>query len=304
MTLTKFILIMKRSSDFYKVVNAIMNTLRQGDCVAYVSGGQGGSGIGKFDPDEDFREIRMHLLDDYSTCGELEVDEDDFGELYNDWAESEDFDSTFDFYEFYTDNGSTLQVMINPDMYASSYDLRDMISDDYDFETAEITEGMNGYPSCLRGCVLLNGGDTTIEGAYAIADLYGVELVSLRRKDGWQLWQCEGKTYQLYDYQDYMSSHDDNIVSFCSFKSYADYLRETAYDIKMENPVEAMAARAELDAMADKIENEVLGVNEFIWVNTYHLDRLTHYERETMLCDHFSYDTWNYTLALDCMVED
>lgn len=294
---------MKKSNDFYKVVNAVINTLNHGDSVAYVSGGQGGSGLGKFDPDEDFRELRMHLLNDFTTIEDINVDEDDFGELLNDWAESEDFCHEFDFYEFSTAT-SRLQVMINPDMYASSYELRDMISDDYDFEAAEITEGRNGYPSCLRGCVLLNGGDTTIEGAQAIADLYGVELVSLRRKDGWQLWQCEGKTYQLYDYQDYMSSHDDNIVTFSSFKSYADYLRESAYDIKMENLVVEMAARAELDAMADKIENEVLGVNEFIWVNTYHLDRLTHYERETMLCDHFSYDTWNYTLALDCMVED
>lgn len=294
---------MKKSNDFYKVVNAVINTLNHGDSVAYVSGGQGGSGLGKFDPDEDFRELRMHLLNDFTTIEDIDVDEDDFGELLNDWAESEDFCHEFDFYEFSTAT-SRLQVMINPDMYASSYDVRDMICDDYDLEAAEITEGRNGYPSCLRGCVLLNGGGTTIEGAQAIAELYGVKLVSLRRKDGWQLWQCEGNTNQLYDYQDYMSSHDDNIVTFCSFKSYADYLRETAYDIKMENPVEAMAARAELDAMADKIENEVLGVNEFIWVNTYHLDRLTHYERETMLCDHFSYDTWNYTLALDCMVED
>lgn len=290
---------MKHSSDFYKVVNAVMNTLRQGASVAYISSAEG---FGMYDPDDDFRELRMLLLD-YTSIEELDVDEDDFGELFNEWAECDVFDSSCDFYEL-SAGDNRLQVMIHPDYYVSSYELRDMISDDYDFEAAEITEGMNGYPSCLRGCVLLNGGDTTIEGAQAIADLYGVELVSLRRKDGWQLWQCEGKTYQLYDYQDYMSSHDDNIVTFCSFKSYADYLRETAYDIKMENPVEAMAARAELDAMADKIENEVLGVNEFIWVNTYHLDRLTHYERETMLCDHFSYDTWNYTLALDCMVED
>ena len=294
---------MKHSADFYKVVNAVINTLSQGDSVAYISGGQGGSGFGLFGPDEDFRELRLHLLNDYTSVEDFDVDDDDYGELFNEWADYDDFDSSFDFYEL-TSGDSRLQLMINPNNYVSSSELAEMIADDYELTCAEITEGMNGYPRGLRGCVLLNGGDTTIEGAQAIADLYGVELVSLRRKDGWQLWQCEGKTYQLYDYQDYMSSHDDNIVTFCSFKSYADYLRETAYNIKMENAVAAMAARAELDAMADKIENEVLGVNEFIWVNTYHLDRLTHYERETMLCDHFSYDTWNYCLALDCMISD
>lgn len=287
---------MKHSSDFYKVVNAIMNTLRQGDCVAYVSGGQGGSGIGKFDPDEDFREIRMHMLDDYSTCGELEVDEDDFGELYNDWAESEDFDSTFDFYEFYTDNGSTLQVMINPDMYVSSYELRDMISDDYDFEAAEITEGMNGYPSCLRGCVLLNGGDTTIEGAQAIADLYGVELVSLRRKDGWQFWESQGTAYELYDFQDILGNRDDNALTFGSFKEYADFLRETASD----EMVEDMAAHALIEK-AKEIEDKKAGDNEFIRTSTYDI---SYYELLDRHVSYYSYDTWNYCLALDCMISD
>lgn len=288
---------MKHSADFYKVVNAVINTLNQGDSVAYVSGGQGGSGFGLFSPDEDFRELRMHLLDDFTSIEELDADDD---ELFNDWSGVEDYDSSFDFYEFSTST-SRLQVMINPDNYVNSYDLRDMISDDYDLECGEITEGRNGYPSCLRGCVLLNGGDTTIEGAQAIADLYGVQLVSLHRRAGWDFWECKGTAYELYDFQDFVSSHDDNIVTFCSFKSYADYLRETTYDIKMENLVEEMAARAELDAMADKIENEVLGVNEFISVNTYDLTR---YEKEKMLCDHFEYDSHYYTLALDCMVTE
>lgn len=288
---------MKHSADFYKVVNAVINTLNQGDSVAYVSGGQGGSGFGLFSPDEDFRELRMHLLDDFTSIEELDADDD---ELFNDWSGVEDYDSSFDFYEFSTST-SRLQVMINPDNYVNSYDLRDMISDDYDLECGEITEGMNGYPSCLRGCVLLNGGDTTIEGAQAIANLYGVQLVSLHRRAGWDLWECKGTAYELYDFQDFVSSHDDNIVTFCSFKSYADYLRETAHDIKMDNLVEEMAARAELDAMADKIENEVLGVNEFISVNTYDLTR---YEKEKMLCDHFEYDSHYYTLALDCMVTE
>lgn len=283
---------MKHSAEFYKVVNAVINTLNQGDSVAYVSGGQGGSGFGLFSPDEDFRELRMHLLDDFTSIDELDADDD---ELFNDWSGVEDYDSSFDFYEFSTST-SRLQVMINPDNYVNSYDLRDMISDDYDLECGEITEGMNGYPSCLRGCVLLNGGDTTIEGAQAIADLYGVQLVSLHRRAGWDLWECKGTAYELYDFQDFVSSHDDNIVTFCSFKSYADYLREVAAEVADdEEPT------SELVELAGKVENEVLGVNEFISVNTYDLTR---YEKEKMLCDHFEYDSHYYTLALDCMVTE
>lgn len=286
---------MKRSSDFYKVVNAIINTLNQGDCVAYISGGQGGSGFGLFGPDEDFRELRMHLLDDFSMVEDLDVDDDDFGVLFNEWAEYDQFDSSFDFYEF-SKGDSRLQVMVNPDNYVNSYELRDMISEDYDFEAAEITEGMNGYPSRLRGCVLLNGGDTTIEGAQAIADLYGVELVSLRRKDGWQLWESQGTAYELYDFQDILGNRDDNALTFGSFKEYADFLRETASD----EMVEDMAAHALIEK-AKEIEDKKAGDNEFIRTSTYDI---SYYELLDRHVSHYSYDTWNYCLALDCMISD
>lgn len=283
---------MKHSADFYKVVNAVINTLSQGDCVAYVSGGQGGSGFGLFGPDEDFRELRMHLLDDYSSVSEIDsADPDELDEVWNDYKE---FDSSFDFYNL-ANGKSYLQVMVNPDNYVSSYDLRDMISDDYELECAEITEGMNGYPRGLRGCVLLNGGDTTIEGAQAIADLYGVQLVSLRRKDGWDLWECQGNAYELYDYEEFLNSHDDNIYCFVTFSGYYDALVEFAEEVEDEEE------RQKLLDFSDTIEEKEMGENEFIWVNS---SNLTHYETEKEHCDHFSYDTWNYCLALDCMISD
>lgn len=287
---------MKKSADFYKVVNAVINTLNQGDCVAYVSGGQGGSGLGKFNPDEDFREIRMRLLNDFTTIENIDVDEDDFGELFNDWAESEDFDHSFDFYEFSTAT-SRLQVMINPDMYASSYDVRDMISSDYDLEAAEITEGRNGYPSCLRGCVLLNGGDTTINGALAIAELYGVELVSLHRRDGWQLWESENITFDLYDYKDYMINHNDNLHWWDSYKDYADELREYAADMHDEE------LKQQFTDKADEVADWQLEPNEFLYCSGGY-PYLTDPDKANRMVDHFSYDTHQYTLALDCKIDD
>ena len=286
---------MKRSSDFYKVVNAIINTLNQGDCVAYISGGQGGSGFGLFGPDEDFRELRMHLLDDFSMVEDLDVDDDDFGVLFNEWAEYDQFDSSFDFYEF-SKGDSRLQVMVNPDNYVNSYELRDMISDDYDFESAEITEGMNGYPRGLRGCVLLNDQDATFESMERMAELYGVDIVSLRRKDGWQLWESQGTAYELYDFQNILENRDDNALTFGSFKEYADFLRETASD----EMVEDMAAHALFEKVKE-IEDKEVGDNEFIRTSTYDI---SYYELLDRHVSHYSYDTWNYTLALDCMISD
>lgn len=283
---------MKHSADFYKVVNAVINTLNQGDSVAYVSGGQGGSGFGLFSPDEDFRELRMHLLDDFTSIEELDADDD---ELFNDWSGVEDYDSSFDFYEFSTST-SRLQVMINPDNYVNSYDLRDMISDDYDLECGEITEGMNGYPRGLRGCVLLNDKEATFESMERMAELYGVEIVSLRRKDGWQLCESQGHAYELYDFQNFLDSHDDNALTFGSFKEYADYLRETASDEMIED----MAAHALIEK-AKEIEDKEAGDNEFIHTSTYDI---SYYELLDRHVSHYSYDTWNYCLALDCMVTD
>ena len=288
---------MKKSNDFYKVVNAVINTLNHGDSVAYVSGGQGGSGLGKFDPDEDFRELRLHLLNDFTTIEDIDVDEDDFGELLNDWAESEDFCHEFDFYEFSTAT-SRLQVMINPDMYASSYDVRDMICDDYDLEAAEITTGTNGYPRNLRGAVLLNGGDTTINGAQAIAELYGVELVSLHRRDGWQLWESEGTTFDLYDYADYMDHHNDNLHRWDSYKEYADELREYANGGDMDEDMKQQFTDA-----ADKVADWQLEPNEFIYCEQGY-PYLTDPDKADRMVDHFSYDSHQYTLALDCRIDD
>ena len=281
---------MKHSSEFYKVVNAVINTLNHGDSVAYVSGGQGGSGFGLFSPDADFRELRMHLIYDFTFIEELDADDDG---LLDDWKGEECYDSSFDFYEFSTST-SRLQVMINPDYYVNSYDLRNMISEDYGLECAEITEGINGYPRCLRGCVLLNDKDATFDSMERMAELYGVEVVSLRRKDGWHFWESQGKAYDLFDFQNILENSDDNVLTFSSFKEYADFLFENANERRVADDEGAAHFFIE---KAKEIEDKELGDNEFIHTSTYDIS-----DYEVLECNvsNYSYDTWNYCLALDC----
>lgn len=281
---------MKHSSEFYKVVNAVINTLNHGDSVAYVSGGQGGSGFGLFSPDADFRELRMHLIYDFTFIEELDADDDG---LLDDWNGEECYDSSFDFYELSTST-SRLQLMINPDYYVNSYKLRDMISEDYDLECAEITEGINGYPRCLRGCVLLNDKDATFDNKERMAELYGVEVVSLRRKDGWHFWESQGKAYDLFDFQNILENSDDNALTFSSFKEYADFLFENANEMRVADDEGAAHFFIE---KAKGIEDKELGDNEFIHTSTYDIS-----DYEVLECNvsNYSYDTWNYCLALDC----
>lgn len=288
---------MKHSSEFYKVVNAVINTLNHGDSVAYVSGGQGGSGFGLFSPDEYFRELRLHLLNDFTSVEHLDVDDEDYGELLNDWANYEYFDSSFDFYEFSTST-YRLQVMINPDYYVNSYELRDMIAEDYDLECAEITEGTNGYPRCLRGCVLLNDKYATFDSIERMAELYGVDVVSLRRKDGWKLWESDGTAYRLYDLYTILGYIYDNSTTFCSFKDYAKFLMENANERRVFD--DEVASHTFIEK-AKEIEDKELGDNEFIHIYPYNI---SNYEVLECNVSHYSYDTWNYCLALDCAIID
>ena len=285
---------MKHSSEFYKVVNAVINTLNHGDSVAYVSGGQGGSGFGLFSPDEDLRELRMHLIYDFTFIEELDADDDG---LLDDWNGEECYDSSFDFYELSTST-SRLQLMINPDYYVNSYKLRDMISEDYDLECAEITEGINGYPRCLRGCVLFNDKDATFDNMERMAELYGVEVVSLRRKDGWHFWESQGKAFDLFDFQNILENSDDDALTFSSFKEYADFLFENANERRVADDEGAANFFIE---KAKEIEDKELGDNEFIHTSTYDIS-----DYEVLECNvsNYSYDTWNYCLALDCAIFD
>ena len=289
---------MKKNSDFYKVVNAVINTLNHGEAVVYVSGGQGGSGEGMFDTNEDNEKVRTSLLQ-FADCEELDEDE-----LLGDWSEEVlegARKSGFDSWEFsnYGDNASRLQVMINPDYYVtSSYDLRDMICDDTDLEAAEITTGMNGYPRGLRGAVLLGGSGKTIEQMQELADRYGVELVSLHRRDGWQLWECEGWKSDLYDYISFADQRNDNLHYWESYKAYAEELREYAADMEDEK-------REDFLAEAERVEGWQLEKNEVLCApNGYPYLLLDDVEKVDRMVDHFSYDTHNYTLALDCMIEE
>ena len=276
---------MKHSADFYKVVNAVINTLRQGGSVPYYMVANSSEG-GAYTPEDDFRELRLSLLAYNTADDDEDVADQNFRSEHSDC----------DIWTLFRGN-DFICLAIDPDNYiTSSYDLRDMIADDYDLECAEITEGMNGYPRGLRGCVLLNDKDATFESMERMAELYGVEVVSLRRKDGWQLWESQGTAYELYDFQNILENRDDNALTFDSFKEYADFLRETASD----EMVEDMAAHALFEKVKE-IEDKEVGDNEFIRTSTYDI---SYYELLDHHVSHYSYDTWNYTLALDCMISD
>ena len=277
-----------KARDFYKVANAVIHTLMEGDSVAYVTCGQGGSGSGLFVPNDNLDVIRRDLLS-YDNCEEIDKDE-----LADDWSKPDDGMEFWELSMYGGQNPASIQIAINPDNYVtSSYKLCDMICEEQELKAAEITTGMNGYPRGLRGCVLIGDTGKTFEEMEEIANLYGVEVVSLHRRDGWQLWEYEGTAFGLYDFADFMSNHNDNLHWWSSYQDYADELRDYA---ETED-------NQEWRELADSVENNTLGKNEFLYCSQGFPD-LEDPDVADRMVGHFSYDTHNYMLALDCMIND
>lgn len=243
---------------------------------------------GAYTPEDDFRELRLSLMAYNTADDDEDVADQNFRSEHSDC----------DIWTLFRGN-DFICLAIAPDNYVtSSYVLRDMICDEQNLEAAEITEGMNGYPRGLRGCVLLSGCGKTIDEMKELADLYGVELVSLHRRDGWQLWESQGWTCDLYDVEDFMDEHNDNLHRWDSYKEYAEELREYANGGDMDEDM-----KQEFLEAAEKADSMELGENEFLYCEQG-FPYLTDPDKADRMVDHFSYDTHNYSLALDCMVTD
>lgn len=295
---------MKKNNDFYKVVNTVVKSLDSTGIVwttrplptlkVYYVDSEKGAGC--FTEDDILGEkgsdtLRDNLLQ-YNYCEEVDADD----VLPGFPSETSDYDV---WQLSMGGKGAYIQIALDPSEYVDiSYDLRDMICDEEGLEAAEITEGMNGYPRRLRGCVLLSGCGKTIEEMEKIAERYGVELVSLHQRAGWHLWESEGWTNELYDFARFMEDHNDNLHYWESYKDYANELREYAEDGDMDEELK----QEFLDA-AEKADGMELAENEFLYCE-HGYPYLTEPERANRMVDNFGYDTHIYTLALDCRIDE
>lgn len=281
----------------YKVVNAIINTLRRGDCVAYISDGNGGAGFGLWYPSEENMELREYLLH-FKQVDSLDVEDEE--KLCDDWEDYDGFDRSLDFYELSEDdtqNPFRIQVMVNPDMYVNSHNLRDMIVDDHDgLDAVEITEGINGYPKSIRGAVV---GVSSYEQAEHIANLYGVEVVSLRRRDGWQFYESQGNIYNDYDMMDVYSDEYDVRV----YSDAEDFIASEIDSVMDETDEEDFDGdysefMVDLQSLKDRIFAENTDGKIFI----VPVGNISNYELIPRTESHFHEDIWTYDIALDCLI--
>lgn len=133
-----------------------------------------------------------------------EIDED---ELHEDIAKhigDKSFPENYTCYELTDKRGNISQVVVDDFYLPNSYDICDFIidNDDHkDLKREEITEGANGYPRNLHACIT---GFSTFDDAKTFADTYGLELQTIRRRDGHDLWEsCN--SYGPLKTQDYLA---------------------------------------------------------------------------------------------------
>lgn len=92
-------------------------------------------------------------------------------------------------YELTDHNGNIAQVVIEQGFLPNSHELCDFIighAENQSLCKEEITEGRNGYPLNVHACI--TGFDTYAD-AESFADTYGLELKTIRRRDGNDLWE-------------------------------------------------------------------------------------------------------------------
>ena len=279
-----------KSAMHYAVINAIENLMGSGQSVCFVIEDPKGIHSGQFSANDDPEEIRNRLLA-FTSIDEIDIEEE--GVLLDGWNDI-GVDDTCDFYELSktesTGGRERMQIMIDPDMYANSYDIRNMIVNKYsDLKAIEITEGINGYPMGLRGAVI----GCSYDKAEAIASMYGCSVVSVKRRDGWSLYECERDVYSDYDMMD-IYSNDCDIV-FDKAKDFVDYINEC---IKFYQECEDYGKVDELLKVKDRVLQEDLKDEVFLIEN----GDLRYYEKISRIAYCYSHDVWTHCIAIDCKI--
>ena len=133
-----------------------------------------------------------------------EIDEDDLHEDIAKHIGDKSFPENYTCYELTDKQGNISQVVVDDFYLPNSYDICDFIIDNdehKDLKREEITEGRNGYPLNVHACIT---GFDTFDDAKTFADDYGLELQTIRRRDGHDLWEsCNA--YGPLKTQDYIA---------------------------------------------------------------------------------------------------
>ncbi len=155
-------------------------------------------------------------------------------------------------------------------------------------EVIETTTGTNGYPQNIKPAIV---GFESFEQAADLADRYGLNVESFRKRDGWQLWNRDNAT-MFKPYQNSASKYGDNYTDFSKMDE-DDFIENEVLPFlenfsDFESLNRFISIEKEIWEEIDKMEDdEIVIVQEGNYLETI--------KEESM---EFSHDTWNYIIGI------
>lgn len=152
-----------------------------------------------------------------------------------------------------------------------------------DLQIVETTSGWNGYPSQLQHAIV---GFNTFEEAEVFAEEHSMELIHLKKRDGWDLWERGNTAWNAYD----MMPNYDNDNNTVMYNYQEDITEEVKDYISGLDEFEEIAKAVETyKEINEKIED--LEEDEILLVHNGSLEVI---KKEAMsYCE----DVYHYTIA-------
>lgn len=175
---------------------------------------------------------------------------------------------------------------------ATKQSIIEAIIDNYDVTEVTVTSGNNGYPSNLRTALLV---DSWAE-AQAIADAHpGVTISSIRKRDGWSLWEDRGSMCEPYnmlaDYETYgrVIKSKNDVINYLGLDD-SDFLREMSTEDLADRLECASKLLRDVDGLCD---DEFIGNEDTDDCDNYH--SYSTYDKYQMS---YREDVWQYHIAI------
>lgn len=175
---------------------------------------------------------------------------------------------------------------------ATKQSIINAIIDNYDVTEVTVTSGNNGYPRNLRTALLVNDWAD----AQAIADAYPqVTISSIRKRDGWSLWEERGSMWQAYDmlaeYEQYgrVIQTKNDVINHLGLDD-TNFLREMSTEDLADRLECASKLLRDVDDLCD---DEFIGNKDTDDCDNYH--SYSTYDKYQMS---YREDVWQYHIAI------
>lgn len=170
---------------------------------------------------------------------------------------------------------------------ATSYEIRDAICNIEGLKADECTCGINGYPS---GCYGIVAGLDNIEQAQKIANRYGLDVIQVRKRDGWSFYEKRGIAYEELA----TLPEDYHWMQCRTIEEAVEYVNGAFDGLDEEDDAELIA---DIKALRDKCERTHLDDGEVIQFSVVTGEVRTNKEYAMRIHDE---DVWTYEIVIDC----